>query len=59
MQYGTQRTETRIAALETTVTTLETKIDKLTAMLQKLLPEDANTVAPGAPATDDASEEPL
>ena len=37
---------------------METKIDELTDMIQKLVPKDANTAAPGAPATDEASQEP-
>ena len=37
---------------------METKIGELTDMIQKLVPKDANTAAPGAPATDEASQYP-
>ena len=36
---------------------MQTKIDKLTDMIQKLVPKDANPAAPGAPATDETSQE--
>ena len=46
-----ERTKAELAAMQT-------KIDKLTDMIQKLVPKDANPAAPGAPATDEASQEP-